>query len=152
MKYLFDTDAVSILYDGRREPFHSQLHELIARFDDTTEIQVSVLTLCELEYSLANAPIEKASAIRSTLASVRRDFDEIIPIDSTIAPIYGAMKTWLKRTRKLDRPSMRLHNIDLLIASTAMATSSVIVGMDRMYRQLRKFDGSLQVLDRWTST
>ncbi len=139
MKYLFDSDAVNILYDDQRKPYHEHLHARIATLKDEDSIQTSVLVLCELEYSFFNAPHKKKQRIRETIESIVRDFDRILPVEPQIASIYGELKSRLKHERHLTRKAMRVHNIDIILASTAISTSSVLIGMDKIYHDIADF-------------
>jgi len=104
----------------------------------------SALVLCELEYSYYNAPDEKQGPIRRTIDAIAHDFDAVLPIDEKLAPVFGELKAQLGRDKRLNRTEMRRHNIDILLASSAIVTSSVLVGMDRMYREIAGFHDQFQ--------
>jgi len=70
MKYLLDSDAVSILYDDTRKAHHKAIHGKIGHLGDEDILQTSVLVLCELEYSFFNAPPDKRIRIRNTIDSL----------------------------------------------------------------------------------
>ena len=133
MKYLLDSDAVNILYDDQREPYHEAIHAHISKLNDEDLLQTSVIVLYELEYSCCNAPQEKKQRIRDTINAILQDFDAILPVEQQTAPIYGELKFRLKYEKRLGRKAMRMHNIDIILASTAISTSSVLIGMDRIY-------------------
>ena len=65
-----------------------------------------------------------------------RDFDEIIPLDETIAPDFGQIKAKLKERKGVPRNQMRKHNIDIMLASTAICRTFVLVGADRLYAEI----------------
>ena len=139
MRYLLDSDAVTVFYDDQREPYHGILHQRVAALDDDDALQSSALVLCELEYSYFNAPSDKREPIRRTIDSIKQDFAAILPIGWEIASIYGELKARLGRERSLGRKDMRKHNIDLLLASSAITTGSVLIGMDQMYVEIARF-------------
>lgn len=107
-----------------------------------------MLTLCELEYGLANAPANKKGFLEAAIRALQQDFDAILPLDSPVAPIYGRMKAWLRDQAGLDRKGMRRHNIDLLLASCALTSASILVGADRIFDTLKAFDSELRV-ENW---
>ena len=143
MKYLLDSDMVNILYDDTRKAHHDALHRRISKLTDEDVLQSSALVLCELEYSFYNAPDKKKASIRKTIVSVTNDFDAILPINQDIAPIFGELKALFKRARNLTRKDMRSHNVDLMLASTAIQTSFILIGTDSIYQTLANLNQRL---------
>lgn len=70
MRYLFDSDAVTIFYDNSCKVHHEALHQKIGQLKDEDWLQTSVLVLYELEYSFYNAPDAKKESIRNTINSI----------------------------------------------------------------------------------
>ncbi len=138
MRYLLDSDAVTFFYDDQRQPYHTALHQRVAALEDTDVLGTSALVLCELEYSYWNAPEDKKEAIRKTISSLEEDFEAILPVGQEIASIFGELKARLQREKNLSRKEMRKHNIDLLLASSAIVAESVLIGMDRMYLEIAR--------------
>ena len=120
MRYLLDSDAVTFFYDDRRQPQHKALHDRIASLEDTDVLETSALVLCEFEYSYWNAPKEKRDSIRRTISSLEEDFETIRPVDRQVASVFGELKARLGRERNVGRKEMRRHNVDLLLASSAV--------------------------------
>lgn len=136
MKYLLDSDIVSILYDDSRKEQYDVLHHTLTQLTDDDIVYTSILVLYELEYSFYNAPDEKKAPIRKTINAVLNDFDGVLPLALETASIFGELKAMLKKTRHLNRQEMRKHNIDLMLASTAIQTGSILVGTDRIYKEI----------------
>ena len=135
MKYLFDTDSVSFFYDAAREPEHSRINKQVSGLRNEDMVCLSVLSLYEFEYSYWNAPTARRAAIRETIVKIEQTF-EIIPLKRAFAPIYGEIKSLLKRSRGRKSKEMKRHNIDLMLAATAIAESSIVIGSDSIYRGL----------------
>jgi predicted nucleic acid-binding protein len=148
MKYLLDSDTVNILYDGRRGKHHSTLHRKVSRLGDEDILQTSVLVLYELEYSFFNAPDDKKRLIRNTIRSVLQDFDAVLPLDRSAAPVFGQLKALLRKEKNLTRKEMRKHNIDIMLASTAISASSVLVGTDSIYRDIKMLNSEFR-FENW---
>lgn len=140
MKYLLDSDAVSILYDDTRKAHHEAIHRKIAQLGDEDILNTSVLVLYELEYSFFNAPPDKRIRIRNTIDSLVRDFDAVLPVEQIVAPVFGDLKALLRKEKNLSRKQMRKHNIDLMLASTAIKDSSVLVGADGIYSDIESLN------------
>ena len=135
MNYLFDTDAVSIFYDAARMPEHLRLKNHVSALKDEDVLLVSVLTLFEFEYSFWNADTGQQVRIRDTITQINHTFD-ILPLQQDSARVYGEIKSLFKQLTGRKPKEMKRYNIDLLIASTAITETSVIIGSDRLYREL----------------
>lgn len=61
-------------------------------------------------------------------------------MDEQTAPIFGELKSRLKREKQLSRRAMRKHNIDIMLASTAIGASATLIGMDRIYHDIAEFN------------
>ncbi len=148
MKYLLDSDIITFLYDNERKDYHDAVHRKISQLNDGDELCVSVLALHELEYSFCNAPDDKKERIRQMITSILTDFDAILPINTETAPIFGKLKADLKRMKNLTRKEMRKHNIDLMLASTAIHFSSILVGVDAIYRDIARLHEQFRI-ENW---
>ncbi|MDM8525058.1 PIN domain-containing protein [Desulfococcaceae bacterium HSG8] len=148
MRYLLDSDAINILYDDQRGKHHEIIHRRISQLRDEDELQTSVLVLFELEYSFFNAPDNKKGRIRNTISSVLYDFDAILSLDRAIAPVFGKLKAILKKEKNLTRKEMRKHNIDIMLASSAISASSVLIGTDSIYMDISKLNSAFR-FENW---
>jgi len=135
MNYLFDTDAVSIFYDAARMPEHLRLKNRVSTLKDEDVLHVSVLTLFEFEYSYWNADTGQQSRIRDTITQISHTFG-ILPLQHDSARIYGEIKSLFKQSTGRKPKEMKRYNIDLLIASTAITETGIVIGSDRLYREL----------------
>jgi len=137
-KYVLDSDMIWILYDDTRKEFYRMLHAHLATLHDDDILQTSVLVLYELQYSLFNAPEDKKTQIKAAIEHITRDF-VIVPVDLLAAPLFGEIKAHLKREKNLNRKEMRKHNIDIVLASTAISTSSILISADSIYDDIQRF-------------
>ena len=113
------------LYDDTRKEWYRTLHAHLAAFQDHDILQTSVLALYELQYSLFNAPEDKKIQIQTAIEHITKDF-VIVPVDLLAAPLFGEITARLKQEKHLERKEMRRHNIDIVLASTAISTSSIL--------------------------
>lgn len=86
MNYLLDSNTVSDLYN-RTSSQHELVRKRLLTLTDKDNVYVSVLTLYEMEYGYANAPVEKKSAIRQQIQFLREDL-EILPLNQEAASIF----------------------------------------------------------------
>jgi len=120
-RYLLDTNTVSHLLKA---------HLVVARHlaaVPITSISISAITEGELLYGLARRPEAKRLhlAVREFLCRV-----DVLPWDHDVAEHYGRVRAAMTAEGKVLAP------LDLLIASHALATSSVLVSNDRAFAQV----------------
>lgn len=120
-RYLLDTNTVSHLLKA---------HLVVARHlaaVPITSISISAITEGELLYGLARRPEAKRLhlAVREFLCRV-----DVLPWDHDVAEHYGRVRAAMTSEGKVLAP------LDLLIASHALATSSVLVSNDRAFAQV----------------
>lgn len=120
-RYLLDTNTVSHLLKA---------HLVVARHlaaVPITSISISAITEGELLYGLARRPEAKRLhlAVREFLCRV-----DVLPWDHDVAEHYGRVHAAMTAEGKVLAP------LDLLIASHALATSTVLVSNDRAFAQV----------------
>lgn len=148
MKYLLDTNIVSKLYDRSSEG-HLAIRTAIANLDDSDELAISILTLYELGYGLANAPEDKQEAVRRKVEQTQEDF-LILPLPTEGATIFGRLKKALREDRLLTREGAQKHSVDLLLAATCLVGGWTLVSADDIFEGLRRYEPQL-VVDNWIS-
>lgn len=141
MKYLLDSDIVSEFYETASAG-HVLIAAKLATMRASDGVCISILTLFELEYGYANAPEEKRRIIRRRIRAAGEDF-EILPLSANSAKLYGRLKKEFVTARGLDSKRSRLHNIDIMVAATAVAESCALVSADSIYGDLLRFESSL---------
>ncbi len=114
MKFLLDTNIITKFYDKSADG-HIQIRETIANLNESDELAISVLTLYELGYGLANAPGDMKDIVLQKFDQVQEDF-LLLPLPPEGALIFGSLKKALKEKRSLEgntkaqrRPSPRGH-------------------------------------------
>ncbi len=139
MNYILDSDVVNIIYDDQRNG-HEHIHRKTSALRDEDRLFISVLILYELEYSFFNAPDDKKDYIRNTINCVTNEFDGVLPLEQKSAGIFGELKTLLRKRKNLTRKEMRKHNIDIMLAGTAISNSCVMVGTDSIYEDIAELN------------
>ena len=71
-------------------------------------------------------------------------FDELLPTKQEAARDFGELKAFLKNKRNLDRKEMRKHNIDIVIAATAIYENATIISGDDIYKDLAECKTNLK--------
>ncbi len=149
-KYLLDTNTVSSLYspdDPLGENIRSALKESV-EVDD--EIYVSILTIYELEYGYSNADDSQKPLLKKKISDISSDF-EILSLSKKGASIFGELKSAFKSLRNLSKRSILRHNLDLMLAGTAITENCILVSADALYSDLMSLNSDL-LIDDWTQS
>ncbi len=115
--------------------------------NDEDILQVSILTIYELQYSCENAPSNKKQQISNTIESIKKTF-EIVPLKVSSSELYGKLKTALKQDTGKASKEMLKYNIDLMIASMAIGESSILISADHLYRKIQTLHSQFR-LENW---
>ena len=142
MKYLLDSETVSSFYNEADEHYED-INSKIMSLSDDDEVYISVLTLYELEYGRANAPDDKVSKLRDRTQLAQSDFI-ILTVPLMGAELYGDLKKGLRDHWGLQgedeakQKNMKKHNIDLMLASTAIAQNAILKVLTKFIHNLLK--------------
>lgn len=147
MKYLFDNNTISDLYD-KKSTNHSAIIKKFHALSNDDGVVISIVTLYELEYALCNAPENKQIIIENDINHLKLNF-EIVPLSAAGAKVFGALKKQLKDNRQISKENIKKHNIDIMLASCAICERATLVSADGIYPYLKQLDDSLCHED-WT--
>ncbi|MEA2028751.1 MAG: type II toxin-antitoxin system VapC family toxin [Campylobacterota bacterium] len=141
-KYIFDTNITSII--GREEQVAYNLLDRLSKLADEDVMLVSVLTLYESNYGLKNATCDlHKQEIEKNINFVQKYF-EIIPLDLKEMDIYAQLKVAYKKHTGISKNDAKKNDIDLLIASSAVATNATLISNDRIFETLSKLEPRLK--------
>jgi predicted nucleic acid-binding protein len=146
MKYLLDTNIIAYLAD-RDSIYNQAVVNHFTQLQDDDIVAISILTLYELHYSIANA-----SEISTAVTALKQQLCEsleIIPLSQTGAKIFGELKV---RYRKIQvhKKLLALDTIDLMLASTAIEANAVLVSNDNIFEKLKYLHPEL-IVENWTT-
>jgi predicted nucleic acid-binding protein len=146
MRYLLDSDSLSDLYEPN-SPGHRSITRRFTALADSDLVFVSILALYELEYGYANAPDERKPIIRQRISSLQDDFS-ILPLTAEAARVFGALKARFRTLRQLSKKGSKSHNVDLMIAATAITEGCTLIAADGIYQELQRLDPILRI-ENW---
>jgi predicted nucleic acid-binding protein len=141
-KYLLDSDTVSDFYDKFSEGY-PYISSRLSSLKDTDEIFVSILTLYEFEYGYANAPDEKKGILRQKIKEMQQDF-KILHLSTKSAEQFGSLKKALKDLRGLKKENIKKHNVDIIIAASAISENCILISNDDIYDALSLLNPELK--------
>lgn len=81
--------------------------------------------------------------IRQRIESIQTDFT-VLDLSPKAAQVFGTLKKKLRESRKLTERGSRYHNVDLMIAATAIVEPCVLVSSDSIFRDLRVLEPDLR--------
>lgn len=143
MRYLLDSDSLSDLYNPDA-PGHSVIAQRVMALGELDQVVLSILAVYEAEYGCANAPDEKKSVIRQRISHMQWRF-EILPLTPEAANLFGTLKVGLSQLRGLTSKGSKYHNMDVMLAATAVAENCILISADSLYSDLCEVNSSLQV-------
>ncbi len=133
MKYLLDLDIVSALF-GTDSPFYNKAVSEIKKLSPQDDLCLSVLTIYELKYSLSNTKDQHQKKQIIDMISWCKSFFEILPLTVSGADFYGELKAGFREKTGINKKAIKRHNIDMMIASTALDYQCVLVARDHIYK------------------
>ena len=143
--YLLDTNTISYLAD-HASGFHEPTKRRLQAIAEDSEIAISILTLYELTYGLQYDPA------RSRLVSIVREEEVgIIPLSEAGAEIFAALKHAYRRRTGAPERAIGRHNVDLILASTAIVEKAVLVSNDAIFKALAQLEPRLSV-ENWAGS
>jgi predicted nucleic acid-binding protein len=147
MKYLLDTNIVSYLSDPASR-FHTSVEHRFSRLQEEDVIFISVLTLFEIEYGIVYAPQEKKKRMEE-VKQMLQHFLAVLPVQEKQAGIFGALKAGYRKLTGVDHKTIDRHDVDFMLASSALAENAVLVSNDKIFVLIQKAEPTLK-LGNWT--
>ena len=133
LRYLLDTNTVSYVIKGN----FPHVREHLLRIP-INEVGISVITEAELRFGVARLPQAASIGVAVEEFLLRVD---VLTWDSAAARHYARLRALLEETGE------PIGNLDLMIAAHALATGTILVTHDRVFRRIK----GLRVED-WTKS
>ena len=138
-KYILDMNIASLLGSEENEE-NKLIFDKFYNLEDDDIVMVSVITLYEAYYGLKNSEDEKQQEeIRKNIEFVQRFF-EIVPLDLKEMELYADLKVLYKKSTGINRKAMKKNDLDILIASTAMAENATLISYDGIFEKLSEIE------------
>jgi predicted nucleic acid-binding protein len=141
-RYILDTNIVSDLQTETE--IGLRIVEKLKNLDAEDEVSVSIIVLYELVYGLNNLSDEKQKNVVEEGIEFIKEYLSIIPLDLKEVDIFAKLKTKYKQSTGINKNAIKRHNLDLLIASTAIALDAIIVSDDAIFKKLAKIEPLLK--------
>jgi predicted nucleic acid-binding protein len=148
MQYLLDTNIVSYLLDNKTE-FHKKVTEKLAQLSHESKIYLSVMSLYEVEYGIASAKKDSDRKKYKSAKDLILNFFEILPSTKKETQTFGILKSTYQKKTGINKKALARHNVDFIIASTAIENKAILVSNDHIFFELQKNYASLKI-ENWT--
>lgn len=144
MKYLLDSDALSILTNPNSES-RKDIDKYFYSLGEKSTLYLCYFTVYEFEFSIASCPNrETKERINKSLDEIK-DYFSFINLGFEDAKVYGKLKAGFRKRTGINQKSLKRHNLDIALASVAIANNCIIVSKDKIYiEHLQKIDSRLQ--------
>ena len=140
--YLLDTNIISYLADPA-SAFHQQVADAVRSLPDESLLTISLLTLYELSYGYVRDPGHSR-----LLAIIREEGIGVLAPSEPGAEVFARLKNAYRlRTGVRERELVR-HNVDFILASTAITEGAALVSNDTIFRTLSELEPRLEV-ENW---
>jgi tRNA(fMet)-specific endonuclease VapC len=123
--YMLDTNITGYIVSGRSQAARDLLKQTLA--EDKATVLVSTITEAEILFGLERKP--EATRLRASVIALLQTV-QIQAWDSNAAQAYGRLRANLRTSGKT------LAEMDLLIASHAIAVGAILVTHDQAFQQL----------------
>jgi len=145
-KYILDTNIVSYIEIDSVKA--TTIKNKLRTLTDDDSVAVSIITLYEMIYGLNSAsnPLQK-EAIGKAINFIK-EYLHIIPLDLKEVEIFGKLKIKYKNHTGINKTAIKKHNLDLLLASTAIAEDSIVVSNDKIFQTISRLEPKF-VCENW---
>jgi tRNA(fMet)-specific endonuclease VapC len=123
VRYLLDTNTVSYVIKGNFPQVRERLLKVPIH-----EVGISVITEAELLFGVARLP--QATKLRVVVEEFLRRV-EVLVWDSAAARVYARLRATLEESGE------PMGNLDLMIASQALAAETILISNDRVFRRVK---------------
>jgi tRNA(fMet)-specific endonuclease VapC len=135
VRYLLDTNQLGYIATGSSAAAREMM---LRRQGGGHSLCISVITEAELLYGLAKKPEMKSLRVAVQALILQT---QVLPWGREEAAVYGRLRA------AQERLSRRLEPMDMLIAAHAVATESVLVSRDKIFRHVPELAG----LENWAT-
>lgn len=146
-RYILDSNFLGTLEDSD-SPEYKEIFKKLSSLHDEDEVCVSIISIYEYYFGIFNAPDESLSQQLLKTKDTILEIFTILPLTLKSAELYGKIKTAYKKQTGATRAGMRKHNVDFILASTALEEQAVIVSKDNIFSKIQQFEQGLKV-ENW---
>lgn len=143
MKYLFDSNVVSALFDETNVN-HKKAYDRLLKLKESDELYISVLSIFEFKYSFFGCKDqEKRKSIFFTINKINSFFKKL-DLTEEQSDNFGKIKSLIKYHKNISSENMKKLNIDIMIASASITNNCTVVSGDKIFKTISELDSQFQ--------
>jgi len=146
-KYLLDTNTIVYLED-KELPFYEAVFNRISALKNEDEVYIPILALFELQYGKSYASPHVSKKISKIIISIEKRFP-VLPLTKAGSEIFGELKALYRMKTGISKKAITHHNIDFMLASSAMAEGAILVSNDTIFQTIHKENATF-LFENWT--
>lgn len=147
-RYLLDSNILEYLQNGD-SLYHTKCVDQFTCVIQK-DLCVSLLTIYELDYSIAAASESLALELKQTRIDILDTFT-LLPLSLIASPTYARLKSAYKTQFQSKTKAMKSHTVDVILAATAIEYDAVMVSADHIFAQLQSIEPKLRV-ENWAES
>ena len=147
MKYILDTNILSYIED-KKSYYAKNIYKKLSSLNDRDNVCISILSYFEYSASLVYFPNYTQEDILKTQKSLEEAF-EVMNLNKNYANIFSNLRKDLKEKRRMSNKKLKLHTVDLLIASTTIVENAILVSNDGIFEDILKLRSNFK-FENWT--
>jgi len=120
----------------------------LGHLNDEDQVYISIISLYELEYGYNNAPEDIKGVVRKKIEEAKEDFI-ILPLTIEGSVCFSKLKKSIVDKRNLKKENAKKHNIDIILACTAIVNSCILISEDTIFTDLKQLEPKL-IIESWT--
>ena len=145
--YVLDSDILDFLDDQSCDQYAACMNKL-SQLSENDEVCVSILTIYELDYSIAAAANPSlALGVTNHKEEILNDF-LLLSLTLGGSQIYGDLKAKYKLHSQAKSKRMKGHTVDMILAATALDHDAILVSNDHLFSILQSIEPKLKV-ENW---
>ncbi|MEM6406003.1 MAG: PIN domain-containing protein [Pseudomonadota bacterium] len=147
MNYLLDTNTISYLSE-QDSPYFEQVSSRLKRTGYDDRFFASILSFYELKHGyFCSQSAENKSRFLGFTNTIETLFS-VVPLSLQGADLFGQLKQQYQSQTGITKNAIKRHDIDFMLASTAIAESIVLVSNDHIFENIQLLRDDFQ-LENW---
>lgn len=159
-RYLLDTNSLSSLTKSH-DTHHEKLLSKVSILDDNVELYASIISVYEMEYGACHAKEPELIQAAKEAIQYIKEADEtengikLYELTKKGAEIFGEIKEQFQNYKeeigeKIGKRSLPKHNVDLIIAATAIELKATLISNDEtIFKLIEKIRNDF-IWEDWT--
>jgi predicted nucleic acid-binding protein len=147
MKYLLDTNTISYLSE-QDSPYFEQVSLQLKKTGYDDQFFTSILSFYELKHGYSCSQSAANKTRFSGFIDTVKSLFSVVPLSLQGADLFGQIKQQYQAQTGITKRAIKRHDIDFMLASTAIAEDMILVSNDRIFETIQPLRDDFQ-LENW---